>query len=417
MLPFDFFAITAQAIIGQLLIGPGTASIHATAEAYAAIAAQLHAAAAGTDGSMTQMGETWRGPSSDTAQTAFRINANTLREQADVALTTSSLLIQAEVTYDAACQAMAVVQAELIEFEARQTAVALAGCSGIPTAPLLLLMETESIAILAAAVGVMVGYAGALEPVLAGLPTPVVGQPVVTNPAGPELTSMTTVEYLNSSTVGDVVTRSLRSVTPGSSSLRTLGDGSSSTHESTTSTPTNTEATDPNNLTNDPSSPTDTSQPTNSPVDPSRYTDSTNGYDGNSANHSGLHGTTRTSPTLSALHGGVGSSVALGMTRGGLGSLAGASTGYRMPANWKSGGRAFGASLAEAETPVSRPLAPRGATAPEARMRRRRRDEEETRASRVITPGEEQEVPVLESVPLVGVIEYRDDDHHDEYHE
>ncbi|MBY8862756.1 PPE domain-containing protein [Nocardia sp. CA2R105] len=411
MLPFDFFAIAAQEIIGQLLIGPGTGSIRATAEAYAAIAAQLHAAAAGTDGSMTQMGETWRGPSSDTAQAAFRTNATTLRQQAEVAHQTSLLLNEAEFAYDVARQAMLVVQAELIEFEARQTALAIAGMSGIPTAPLLLVMETESIAILGAAVGVMVNYGAVLGPTLAAFPPPVVGQPVVNGVGGPVTPTMTSVDYLTSTGPGNFATRSLLSSTSlGSSSTSggTVDNSSVGTQETPTGT---TEATDP---TNTPSSPADTAQSTTSQVDPgSAYsTDSAaNGYDGGPANHSGLYGTSRSSPTLAGLNGGVGSTVALGMTRGGLGSLSGASTGYRMPANWSSGGaRAFGATAADAaETPVSRPVAPRGASAPEARMRRRR-DENEKSVSKVIVPGEPQDVPVLETAPTIGVIEYSDDD-------
>jgi hypothetical protein len=42
-------------------------------------------------------------------------------------------------------------------------------------------------------------------------------------------------------------------------------------------------------------------------------------------------------------------------------------------------------------------------------MRRRRRDEE-TRTGKVFTPGEQYEVPELERPPVIGVIEYEDDE-------
>ncbi|MBF6089238.1 PPE family protein [Nocardia cyriacigeorgica] len=126
---------------------------------------------------------------------------------------------------------------------------------------------------------------------------------------------------------------------------------------------------------------------------------------------SALFGTTPGSRTLEGLTGGVGSSVALGLARGGLGGMPGAATGFRMPTNWtlRAPGATFGAPVTPAAAPPARKLPPRGAIAPNAR--RRRRDREELRKpAAVFTAGETQEVPVLEKPPAIGVIEYHDDD-------
>jgi hypothetical protein len=96
------------------------------------------------------------------------------------------------------------------------------------------------------------------------------------------------------------------------------------------------------------------------------------------------------------------------MTRGGLGAMSGSATGFRLPAKWASrGARAFGA----AEEAQARPLlrqggAPKGASAPEGQLRRRK-DRERTRSGKVIVPGEEIEVPDLEAGdPGLGVLGY-----------
>ncbi|MFE3445405.1 PPE family protein [Nocardia sp. NPDC059180] len=122
-------------------------------------------------------------------------------------------------------------------------------------------------------------------------------------------------------------------------------------------------------------------------------------------------GTSPQSSTLDGLTGGVGSTVALGLARGGLGGMPGAATGFRMPANWalRAPGATFGAPVTPAGAPPARNMPPRGAIAPNARRRRRDREEYRKPAA-VYTPGEPQEVPVLEKPPAIGVIEYHDDD-------
>lgn len=173
MLPYvDPFVVAAEAIIRPLLTGPGTASIDAAAKSYSAIAAQLNAAANRTDASMVEMGETWRGISSDAAQAAFRRYTDSLRAQADVAVQTSTLLLEAEGAYKIAYHAMLAVEAELMEFTARQTALLAASTVAAPALPMLMLMEVESAAIFAAAVAVMEQYSATLVPILASFPPP-----------------------------------------------------------------------------------------------------------------------------------------------------------------------------------------------------------------------------------------------------
>ncbi|MEV2226323.1 PPE domain-containing protein [Nocardia vinacea] len=414
MLPYaDPFVIAAEAIIRPLLTGPGAASIHVAAKAYSAIAAQLNAAADSTDASMTEMGETWRGPSSDTAQAAFRRYTKSLREQAHAALKTSTLLKNAEAAYKTAHQAMLVVEAELIEFEARQTAMAAASVLAAPTVPAMMLMESESAAILAAAIAVMDQYAATLTPILASFPPPVTAQPIVSNPGGPATPTMT----MTSTVPTNLATRSLHSPTSGAPLHSPTSSGPSSTSGGPDSGPGSGTQQSPTSTTQTTTDPTttaksaDTTQTTPEVNPATSNTDSgSNGYDSDPTNHPDLHETSQSSPTLAGLNGGVGSSVVLGMTRGGLGSMSGASTGFRMPANWHpEQARAFGPTATNtAETPMSRPVAPRGTTAPEARMRRRR-DEDDTKASKVIMPGAPQDVPTLESAPTVGVIEHTDD--------
>ncbi|MFR9774050.1 PPE domain-containing protein [Nocardia sp. SC052] len=412
MLPYvDPFVIAAEAIIHPLLTGHGVASIQDAAKAYSAIAVQLDAAAHSTDGSMTEMGETWRSLSSDIAQAAFRRHANSLREQSDAALKTSVLLKEAEAAYKTAYREMLAVQAELIDFVARQTAMAAASIFAAPTLPVLMLAESESAAILAAATAVMDQYAGTLSGILARFPPPVTAQPIVSNAGGPEVsTRMSTV-------LESLATRSLHSPTSGgllhsptsggpSSTSGGPGKGSGSgAHQSSTSS---TEAmTDPTTTT----APTDTMQTTPG-VDPatSNPDPGANGFDSSPTNYPGLHDASQSSPTVAGLNGGVSSSVVLGMTRGGPGSMSGASTGFRMPANWRSGeARAFGATATNAaEVPMRPPVAPSGSVAPRVRMRRRR-DEEDMKVSKVIVPGATQDVPTLESTPSIGVIEHTDD--------
>ncbi|NUS44489.1 MAG: hypothetical protein HOQ24_12470, partial [Mycobacteriaceae bacterium] len=116
-------------------------------------------------------------------------------------------------------------------------------------------------------------------------------------------------------------------------------------------------------------------------------------------------GTSPYSSTQMAMMGSMmaGGFFSLGMTPGSMGSMAGAATGFRMPANW-SNGTAYGASNAPANAPVRAPI--RKVSAAKKQMRKRR---EENSESKVYVPGEPQEVPVLEQPPVIGVLDASDD--------
>ncbi|WP_067670589.1 PPE domain-containing protein [Nocardia miyunensis] len=410
LLPFDSLVLAAHAIIDPVLIGPGAFPTVIAAESYTAIATQLHAAAAGTDGSMTQMGETWRGPSSDTAQAGFREHASWLRAQGDVAAATAAQLNAVATTYTTAQEAMVGLSVWLAEFEVRQAVLEAAAAVSTPVAPLALAMDTEIFAIVGAALGVMGAYAATLGPILASFPEPVLAQPIVSNAGGPVLPTAMSVDYLSSGGSGGLGTALYSPTMSGSSSLlqssSTTGSESQQIPSSTTQSA-------------DPTSPQTAAAEQSSPnVDPSvsGSDPGTNGSQDSVVNQQHVSTGSQDSLRSGTVGAGAVNAVALGMTRGRLGSMSGASTGYKMPANWRSGtgARTFGASsAAPAEAPVTRAAAPRGAIAPEGRMRRRR-DEDEKKASKVYTPGDPQDVPVLEHTPVVGVIEYSDEGGSDE---
>ncbi|MEU1985850.1 PPE domain-containing protein [Nocardia sp. NPDC019395] len=134
------------------------------------------------------------------------------------------------------------------------------------------------------------------------------------------------------------------------------------------------------------------------------------GYGPESSNSSPLLGVSSESSTLAALNGGAVGLAGFGMMRGGIGSMPGAATGFRLPGGWNpAAGTAFGASNPTVAPTATARGAARRVSAPAAQMRRRRRDEE-TREGKVFTPGEQFEVPELERPPVIGVIEYQDDD-------
>ena len=110
----------AQALIGALLTGPGTLPTLITAAGYTSMAEQFATAAAGVDASMTQLGHSWNGTSSDRAQAAFRQHSDWLRQQAGVAAKTALHLNAAAEAYTAANFEMVGVQAWLTEFLIQQ---------------------------------------------------------------------------------------------------------------------------------------------------------------------------------------------------------------------------------------------------------------------------------------------------------
>ncbi|WP_433710584.1 PPE domain-containing protein [Nocardia sp. CA-084685] len=407
-----FGALAPEAIIYPLLTGDGSASTTATARAYDAMAKQLRAAAANTDGSMGQMGGAWGGLSADQAQAAFRNHANWLREQAEVAERTADIANKVVTIYSGAHKAMTAVAAWCETVRARESAAALG--SGVFGAAALVVGEAEAELLLvrAAAVDVMLGYAGALLPTLAALPTPVVAPPIVAG--GDPGPTMDLATYDDPTSYRPTDTRT--GTTETTSSTRQIGsngDGDTNGGGDNGSNGGGDNGSGGKDLPTQPTDPTDSATPTDPQQfapDPSSLPgdSSANGFD-SGASDQWLYGASQNSPTLAGLNGGVGSLVAINMMRGGLGSMPGASTGFRMPSSWL---RAPGASFGPTSNPVSAGPATRGGpprrvVAANARMRRRRRDEER-KPGKVFVPGEQFEVPVLEKPPVIGVIEYTD---------
>ncbi|MFI6776244.1 PPE domain-containing protein [Nocardia sp. NPDC050412] len=422
LVPF-FIAQTPEEIIARLLGGPGITGTLLTSAGYQAMALQLHAAAAATEGSMTQMSGSWQGLSAEKAQLAFRNHAMWLREQALVAEQTGLLADQVASIYSGAATAMAGVAAWLAEFRLKEAALVATTAMGAPTGPLLIAQEMEYFAIKAAATGVMVSYAGALLPTLAALPPPIEAPPIVTG--GDPGMQMDYTSYDNPTTYGGTehsttgTTETTTTHTPSDTGgPNDTGGGDNETGGSDNGgsggndSPTDPTPTDPTNS----ATPTDPEQLAPQ-ADPGALSGDSgaNGLDYGSADQMELVGTSQYSTTLAGLNGGVGSLVALNMLRGGVGSMPGASTGFRMPSNWNLGAsRVFGATPAQTGPGPMGPRSgpPRGAVAPKSRMRRRRDDEK--RGSKVFVPGEPQEVPVLEKAPVIGVIEYADGSGRDE---
>ncbi|WP_433683877.1 PPE domain-containing protein [Nocardia sp. CA-119907] len=422
-MPF-FIAQTPEEIIGRLLGGPGISGTLVTSAAYQEMSIQLNAAAAATEGSMTELSGTWHGLSAEQAQSVFRNHADWLRLQAAVATQTALLADEVAVIYTGAQSAMEGVAVWLAEFRLKEAALAASTAMGAPTGPVLLAQELEYFAIKVAATGVMVAYAGALLPTLAALPPPIEPPPIVT--VGDPGMQMDYAPYDNPTTYGgtDHTSTGTTQTTPNGSDTGNTNTGNTNTGGDNQTGGSDNGGTGGNDTPTDPT-PTD---PTNSatPTDPDQLApqadpgalsgdSGVNGLDYGSADQMELVGTSQYSTTLAGLNGGVGSLVALNMLRGGVGSMPGASTGFRMPPNWNPmASRAFGALPQQTGTgPIGpRQGPPRGAVAPKSRMRRRRDDEK--KPSKVFVPGEPQEIPVLEQAPVVGVIEYADGNGRDE---
>ncbi|MBF6175641.1 PPE domain-containing protein [Nocardia blacklockiae] len=412
-LPVSFAGLPPEMNIALLLSGPGSGPTLVSAAAYTALAAQLNAAAAALDGATAGMAESWQGLAAGKANGAFQNYAAWLHEQAAIAAEAGKLIETAAGAYTAAAGEMAGVAAWLTSFRAREAAM-LAASAAVPgTAAALVAMEAEYFAIWAAAAGVMGGYAGAVVPALSALPPPAFAPPIVVG-GGVEPPPGSSFE--NPLTKG---TPDLPGHPPGPTDTGGPTDTNGPTNTDTggpqdTNGPTDTTNTDPVQP-SDPSTPSDPTSPSDPGQlgDPSGY-GADSGYGSNygsevgGMDQGGFTGTSPYSTTLAGLNGGMGSVVALGMMRGGIGNMPGASTGFRMPANWAPGsGRAFGAMSNPAATSGAQAAPRRGVTA-SARQMRRRRDQDK-RKSKVFVPGEPQDVPVLEKPPVVGVIEYDDD--------
>ncbi|WP_330232499.1 PPE family protein [Nocardia sp. NBC_00508] len=419
-LPFAYRAMTPEENIWRLKTGFGPGVFELAADAYTALSTSLAATASGTDASMNAMGQEWQGPSSERAQAAFRQHAAWLHKQSAVAAQAAHVAREAQFAYTASLGAMLGVEVWLFDHYRRRAEVAAASTTKLAPfalgAAVALIIEYGLIK--EAAAEVMSGYDAAASAALATLPKPEVPLPIVFGDPGPTPPGMSlenpVLKHFSDTGDRSIIDRGDTGVGDRTGDPRT--------------DPGNDPGTDPGKSTPDPTDPTtpDATQPvdqapeldpTSSPSD-SFANPSADGSGTNSMQPQGFSEPSQSSTTLAGLNGGVGSLVALNMARGGLGAMPGASSGFRMPSNWSLGrGTAFGAtSNPTAAGPASRNNPPRGATAPKAQMRRRKRDEDREK-SKVFVPGEPQEVPVLEQPPVIGVIEYADAERREEHEE
>ncbi len=404
---------------------PGAETITFAADSYAASSMAFLEAAARTQAAMLDLGENWGGESGELAQSAFRNHTNWLIQQSQAAQQASTVLYSVADEFKTAQEAMEFVAGLLLENKLEE-AFLIATNHG-QNMGLLIWNHLAYIGIWGLAAHVLNGYAGAVLPTLSALPPPAVPEPIVTDPGVPppppqfEVPVYTpksrSVQQFGRSTTTNhnTNTNNTNSNTDNTSTNSNTNNTNTNSNTSNTNTgDTNTGNTDTGNAPTDTTqSPTQT-QPT--VTDPSEVTSPLSDLgsygtgDGSDA-QPGVYGTSFDSPTLAGLNGGgVGSLVALNLALGGLGSMPGASTGFRMPSTWLRGpGAAYGASSNPASTaPAGRAAPRRGAIAPKAQLRRRRRDEER-KPGKVFVPGEQLDVPVLEKPPVIGVIEYVDE--------
>ncbi|WP_405136728.1 PPE domain-containing protein [Nocardia sp. NBC_01388] len=443
MLSPDIGDFSPLALSTKLFAGPGPVPMMAAAVAYAAAASALNAAAGGSDGAMGAMAPAWLGSSADRAQQAFRDHANWLREQALVAERAS---IAAATVAEANAAAMAIMPKphDILANLARGAALsgAAIASSGIPALSLgihaaLAVNEAEYAEMQAMALLSMNTYAGQAAAALGSLPPPLPAPAIVSG--GATSVAGTGASGFGGGSASGGGASGGGSGPGGPSGLGSGGSGPGGGVGHTGSGPGQSgsspgqSGSGPGQPGPDPGGPgagggqstsgpgqdaggtgqpdLSAPQPMSLPDNASAGADGGSG-DGLSAQDQGFYGTSQSSPTLAGLNGGLGSTVALGMFRGGLGDMPGASTGFRMPSNWGAATRAFGAGVGEpAVSPVARTAA-RGASAPTAQMRKRRDKDE--RSAKVFVPGQSQDVPEIEQPPVIGVIEYSDDERDEE---
>jgi hypothetical protein len=426
---FEYFALEPLANRILLDSGPGAVPLDNASRAHSAVDNALDSAATGTDGLMKTMAEAWPGGlSSQRAQSAFGKHNQWVREQAANSGKIAQLADQGAGMHNDALGSMpARTEIEAVMAELEASAGAVSASVGAITSPILPVAAAGALALGPAmawhakaeahyqilriraattmmryekgAVGLLldlVATAAALTP-----PPPI----VVPGPGSVPTPPLDAVGPLN-----NLITNGPDSPHyPGNGSITEQGTGSgpesagdSNPGGEGTDPGTGGEGPDPGPSGSDQQPLADTQQP--------GFDSGADGYGADSANSSPLLGVSSESSTLGALNGGAGVLTGLGMVRGGIGSMPGAATGFRLPGGWNpAAGTAFGApSTAVGPSAPARNVAKR-VSAPTAQMRRRRQDEE-TRKGKVFTPGEQFEVPELERPPVIGVIEYQDDE-------
>ncbi|MFC9897787.1 PPE family protein [Nocardia sp. NPDC127579] len=369
---------------GRLSAGPGPAPMFAAAKAYGAVAAGMKATAGGSEGLTSAMAATWQGDSANRAQSAFREHNVWLHSQAMIAAQVAGQAFAQATAYSTALASMPPL-AVILANRAVTTAL-VASNSLAQNTPAIAANETLYLAMWVQAAAVMETYDAATA----------VNTVLPLNPAAPPITS---APYPQMAPIGSpTIAGGLDSALTGPQSL-----GAEAIDAAANTVP-------------------DVAQAAEAPISeltgltdplaeaPFQGLESLDGP----TEQMGFPGTSPTSPTLAALSGGAGSMVALGMVRGGIGTMSGASTGFRMPSNWRLGTqtKAFGAIPQAAPfAPVAPRKPPTGAIAP--RTGRRRDRDEEHRTGTVFAPGTPGDVPVLERPPAIGVLEHFDDDPED----
>lgn len=411
----------------NLMLGAGAGPLELAANGYRAMAAGLRLAADGSNGSMTNMEVSWQGEAGDKARAAFRRHADWLRDQATVADQMAQIADGGAAAFRAADAGVPSLAVLLLNIKRRAALGLLATTGGPVLGPMAALAyeeaEAEWQAMRVQAGMAMGAYDAATEFLASTIPASVPPPPITTGPGGgtltqdPPTTLLTTTGPKDSKT-GPVAKQTVTDTGPtgkepsGTDPGKSISDSGPSTSETGPSTSDAVQSpgnTDPglNEL-------EQTMQPFDQAAPDGGYggygNEGAEGYNLLGQEH--LLGTSPYSTTLMGLTGGTGSLVALGMVSGGLGNMSGAATGFRMPPNWNLGsGTAFGAGTGgPAGAPAGSSAPRRGVSAPTARMRRRRKDEESNKPSKVFVPGESHDVPVLERPPAIGVIEYDDED-------
>ncbi|SUA72802.1 Uncharacterized PPE family protein PPE36 [Nocardia otitidiscaviarum] len=422
-LTFLFAALPPEFNSYMLSTGPGPGPMLVTSAGYRQLATVLAGTAAASDGSMNSMSFAWAGPSATAASTAFRTHAAWLRKQAAVA---DQVAVQASGVARAYTGAMATMPPlpAILAIKAVIKvcrAAALAGAPTGPTVAVLAAAETVYYGMWIEAAKSMIKYTGEASAHVAALPPPIPAPPIIAGP-GPVSPYMAVVPTIGPApTSGTPATpKTMTGGTGGGPTGGNPGGGDPSGGQGGTSPNTGDPGQGPSQPTPQAENPLpDVEQAVSSAADqltdpamPDMADLGISEFGGESLGQPGFPGTSTGSTTLAALNGGMGGMVAMGLVRGGLGAMSGLSTGFRMPSSWPPGvGTAFGAPAAGTSgAPVSRSAPRRGVTAPTARMRRRRDDEK--KSSKAYVPGEPQEVPILEKPPVIGVIEYADDEAH-----
>ncbi|MBU3066827.1 PPE domain-containing protein [Nocardia sp. NEAU-G5] len=410
---FEFIALPPEVNAARLTFGAGEVPLQGANAAYTAMAAALHTAAGDSDGTTATMTGIW--PTGHTAQAAFSNHAGWLHGQAENAARSAQVASAAAGAYMSAVGIMPPVAECLAAKAAAAAAMTAAATTGAMTPAALGTEHYYDVVLRGQAATSMTTYSAAANTIVAGLPT-VTPPPEITSgggggPGGPGL-GMPVIggggaPLSPPTAIGSPVSLAGQSLTSAGSQAVTSAGSQAVTSAGTTLG---------NQAANTLGQAAAQQLPSLGPGD-SALADALNppgaenlpdyaGY----GQHFDPYGLAPYSSTLAGLSGGAVSMVAMNMVQGGVGTMSGAATGFRMPSNWVARtAKVFGALDEQAPESVAPSAASRGASAPAEQMRR---DKEKKRkaSGRVIAPGADPNVPDLEDAPVIGVLEFRDDE-------